>query len=119
MGQAAEDFGYAGLSTDLVAQQAFSTALNSSRMRIGYAQWSAAMSPIMHALAVHGSLGPAGPSVAANYLVVLANMAAERGPEFAIEYDQERRKHIAAETIPVLEVAKYLHTLVDARAAAL
>ena len=121
LGQQAEDLGFAGFSTKLVARQAFTafTALKAARTRIRYAQWSAAMARIMHAMAVHRSLGPAGLSVATNYLAILAKLAAERGPDFAIAYDRDLRKHIQAETVPVAEVATHLRTLDDARAAAM
>ena len=40
----------------------------------------------MHGLAVYGSLGPSGFSVATNYLAVLAEMAAIHSHDFAIKY---------------------------------
>ena len=71
------------------------------------------------AMAVHGWLGLSGLSVATKYLVILAELAAERGRDFAIEYDQSLWKHIAAETVPVAEVAGRLRAVDDARGAAL
>ena len=88
-------------------------------MRIRYAHWTAAMTRIMVALAMHGALGPDGHSVAAKYLAVLAALAAERGPDFAIEYDRDLRRHIALETIPVADAVPLFRVLDDPRAAAL
>ena len=107
------------MSTDLVVRNTFTSALKASRLRIRNAQWSAAMARIMHAMAVHGSLGPAGLSVATNYLAVLEDLAAERGPDFAITYDRDLRRHLQSEMVPVAEVTSHLRTLDDVRAAAM
>ena len=77
------------------------------------------MARILHAMAVLGYLGPAGLSVASNYLAVLSELVAERGAELAIAYDRELRRHLKSEAVSVSEVAPYLNTLNDARAAAL
>ena len=77
------------------------------------------MARIMHAMAVLGYLGPAGFSVASNYLSVLFELAAEKGAEFAMASDRELRRHIRRELVKVEEVAKLLTVLDDARAAAL
>ena len=119
LGQSAEEWGFTGVSKDLVAQHAFAAALKASRMRIRYAHWTAAMTRIMAALAMHGALGPDGHSVAANYMAVLAALAAERGPDFAIDYDRDLRRYIAAETIPIADAVPLFRVLDDPRAAAL
>ena len=85
----------------------------------GYSQWTSAMARIMHAMAVLGYLGPAGSSVASNYLSVLFELVAEKGAEFAIAYDRELRRHIKREAVKVEDVAALLNVLDDARAAAL
>ena len=77
------------------------------------------MARIMHAMAVLGYLGPAGFSVASNYLFVLFALAAEKGAEFAIAYDRELRRHIKREAVKVEDVAPLLNVLDDARAAAM
>ena len=119
LGGRAEEFGFAGGSLDLVARNDFTAALRAGRMHIRYAQWSSAMARMMHAMAVLGCLGPAGLSVASNYLAVLSELAAERGAEFAIAYDRELHRHLKSEVVAVSEVAPYLNTRNDGRAAAL
>ena len=119
LGQSAEDWGFTGVSKDLVAQSAFAAALKASRTRIRFAHWTAALTRITAALAMHGALGPDGHSVAANYMAVLAALAAERGPDFAIDYDKDFRRHVAVECIPVEEAVPLFRVLDDPRAAAL
>ena len=65
MGEQAKDLGFSGMTSDLVARHAFNEALKAARMKIWYGQWTAAMGRIMHAMAVHGCLGPprASPSL--------------------------------------------------------
>ena len=77
------------------------------------------MARIMHAMAVLGYLGPAGFSVASNYLSVLFELAAEKGAEFAIAYDRELRRHIKREAVKVEDVAPLLNVIDNARAAAM
>ena len=77
------------------------------------------MARIMHARAVLGYLGPAGFSVASNYLSVLFELAAEKGAEFAIAYDRELHRHIKREAVKVEDVAPLLNVLNDTRAAAM
>jgi len=119
LGQSAEDWGFTGVSRDLVAQRALSAALKASRMRIRFAHWTAALTRITTALAMHGALGPDGHSVVANFMAVLGALAAERGPDFAIDYDRDLRRHIADETIPIAEAVPLLRVLDDPRVAAL
>ena len=64
LGQQAEETGFAGMTSKLVSRNPFNAALTAARMRIRYAQWTTAMSRIMHATAVHGCLVPLGLSVA-------------------------------------------------------
>ena len=73
------------------------------------------MARIMHAMAVRGYLGPAGFSVANNYLSVLFEVAAVT----AIAYDRELRRHIKREAVKVEDVAPLLNVLDDARASAM
>jgi hypothetical protein len=84
LGDKVEECGFAGASRDLMAQNALAVAVRAQRMSIRYSQWIGAMARIMHAMAVLGCLGPAGFSVASNYLSVLFELAAEKGAEFAI-----------------------------------
>ena len=97
LGNKVEEYGYAGAARDLLTQNAVAAAVRAQRMSIRYTQWTGAMARIMHAMAVLGYLGPAGSSVASNYLSVLFELAAEKGAEFAMAYDRELRRHIRRE----------------------
>ena len=119
LGNKIDEFGFAGASRDLMAQNAVAAAVRAQRSSIRYSQWTGAMARIMHAMAVLGYLGPAGFSVASNYLSVLFELAAEKGAEFAISYDRELRRHIRREQVKIEEVAALLNVLDDPRAAAL
>ena len=66
LGNKVEEYGFAGGSRDLMAQNAVAAAVRFQRMSICYSQWTGAMARIMHAMAVLGYLGPAGSSVASN-----------------------------------------------------
>ena len=88
-------------------------------MSIRYSKWTGTMARIMHAMAVLGYLGPAGLSVAMYYLSVLFELAAKKGAEFAIAYDRDLRRHLKRQTVAVEDVAPFLNTPDDARAAAL
>ena len=69
----------------------------------------------MHGLAMYGSLGPSGGSVATNNLAVLAEMAAVQGHDFAIDYDDRLRKHIATEEFTMAQAIPLLRAPVDDR----
>ena len=103
--------GFAGVSSELVSRAAFAKAAKEASRRIRYGEWTAAMTRILHAMAVLGFLGPSGLSVASGYLALMAGLAAERGPDFAIQYDRDLRKHIASVSIAVAEVAAMLRSL--------
>ena len=119
LGNKVEEYGFAGAARDLMAQNAVAAALRAQRSSIRISQWTGAMARILHAMAVLGYLGPAGSSVASNYLSVLFELAAEKGAEFTMAYDRELRRHIRRESIKVEEAVKLLTVLDDARAAAL
>ena len=119
LGNKVEEYGYEGATRDLLTQNAVAAAVRAQRMSIRCTQWTGAMARIMHAMAVLGYLGPAGSSVASNYLSVLFELAAEKGAEFTMAYDKDLRRHIRLELIKVEEAVKLLTVLDDARAAAL
>ena len=119
LGNKVEEFGYAGAARDLLTQNAVAAAVRAQRMSIRYTQWTGAMARIMHAMAILGYLGPAGSSVASNYLSVLSELVAEKGADFAMAYDKDLRRHIKRESVTVEEAVKLLTILDDARAAAL
>ena len=102
-GDSAEDLGFENVGVERMARAAYQTALKAAKMKMRAAPWTAAVSRIMHGLAVYGSLGPSGFSVATNYLAVLAEMAAIHGHDFAIEYDNRLRHHIAREELTVAQ----------------
>ena len=77
-------------------------------MKIRAAPWVASVGGILRALAVYGSLGPDGFSVAQNYMAVLGEMAAVHGHDFAIEYDDRLRYHTAKEALTVEQATPYL-----------
>ena len=119
LGNKVEEYGYEGATRDLLTQNAVAAAVRAQRMSIRYTQWTGAMARIMHAMAVLGYLGPAGSSVASNYLSVLFELAAEKGADFTMAYDKDLRRHIRREAIKVEDAVKLLTVLDDARAAAL
>ena len=84
LGNKVEEFRFAGASREWMAQNAVVPAVRAQRSSIRYSQGTGAMARIMHAMAVLGYLGPAGFSVASNYLSVLFELAAEKGAEFAL-----------------------------------
>ena len=47
LGDKVEEYGFAGASRELVAQNALATALKAQRMHIRYTQWSGAMARII------------------------------------------------------------------------
>ena len=84
-------------------------------MKIRAAPWTAAVGRIMRSLAVFGSLGPDGASLAAQYVAVLGEMAAVSGHDFAIEYDDKLRSFIAKEAYTIAQARPYLQAADDAR----
>ena len=59
--------------------------------------WLASLSRSVHSLAIAGCLGDGGLAVASGYLWVISTLLAQRGPPFAIMYDDKLR-HLACET---------------------
>ena len=64
---------------------------------------------------MYGNLGPSGSSVATSYLTVLAEMAAVHNHDFAIDYDDFLRKHIATEELTVADVIPFVRAPVNDR----
>ena len=114
-GSAAADFGFDRVSGDLTAVAAWKAAEKAARMKIRAAPWTAAVGRIMRSLAVFGSLGPDGASLAAQYMAVLGEMAAVNGHDFAIEYDDKLRTFIAKEAYTIAQATPYLQAADDAR----
>ena len=115
----AKSLGSGGIYANLLARMALSLAMKASARRLSNAQWTAAMSRIIHAMAVHGSIRAGGLSVAAMYQAIMASLAVERRPSFAIGYDRQLRRHIAAQSMLVAEAALQFRVLDDAHAAAI
>ena len=114
-GDAAEDLGFGSGGPDMVARSAWLAASKAAKMKIRAAPWTASAGRIPRALAVCGSLGPDGFSLANNYIAVLAEMAAIHSHEFAIGCNDHLRYHIAREALTAEQAAAYLRAPADDR----
>jgi len=110
-GRDAESMGFSGVTTELVAKATFVKATHEASRVLRPGEWNAALTRILHALAIMGFLGPSGQSVASGYLALMAKLAADKGPSFAMQYDRDLRRHIASELVPVSDVASLLRSL--------
>ena len=83
--ESAKDLVFQHVGAELMARTADDAALKAGKMKLLAALWTAAVGHITHGLAMYGSPGPCGCSVATNDLAVLAETAAVQGHNFAID----------------------------------
>ena len=107
-GEVAAEFGFDRVGGDVTTVAAWRAAEKAAKMKIRAAPWTASVGRIMRSLAVFGSLGPDGAALAAQYMAVLAEMAAVNGHDFAIEYDDKLRAFIAKEAYTIDHATPYL-----------